>query len=503
MPADGRPLVVVAVPPHALDAAPLLAATLRRAAAAPQRAGRVVVCSLLRIREQERASDRQPPCSYDSAKARVAAAQASMMVSRELSDALAAGSGPAAVVVIDDWANTGITMEAAGRCIFAAAAARCLAHPRLITATLCATKAFYELGDALPEAPEALRREAEALVLRRPDVGRFVELVKSAFGKGTFGGDEADDSYMVLIVGALSEGALQLALRLDAAPDAPPEAHPRLADWSTVLPAAPPRASGVYVRVETQTLAAAVAAAATQAARGEMDVSNAAAAALAHRLMEAGWPLQSLLERDYVGLTSVTYEERFASEDGPSGHGLLLHAGPLISYEMISMDALKVIAALSGGAVSVRTLLYMAEMVGEAAVRSNYRFGGYNIARTGRQFSCGPVGDLCSEVSSVVLDLERHLRDEQPALSAALVSGLSTRALRAVVRAQPLVWLAARVPSVVDEVTALVGPEKVAQVTIGVALAYLNRDRARLSMVRFQHAAPAAPSAAALTKCRT
>ncbi len=40
------------------------------------------------------------------------------------------------------------------------------------------------------------------------------------------------------------------------------------------------------------------------------------------------------------------------------------------------MDELKLIAWRSGGAVSVRTLLHMAEMVGEAAVQSNYRFGG-------------------------------------------------------------------------------------------------------------------------------
>lgn len=215
MPADGPPLVVVAVPPHAPDAEPLLAATLRLAAAAPQRAGRVVVCDLLRIKEQERASERQPPCSYDFAKARVDAAHASMSASPELAAALAAGSGPAAVVVIDDWAHTGITMEAASRCILAAAEACRLAKPRLITAALCATKAFYEMGDALPEAPEALRREAEALVLRRPDVPRFVERVKSVFAEGTFGGDEADDSYITLIVGLLSEAALRLALSLD------------------------------------------------------------------------------------------------------------------------------------------------------------------------------------------------------------------------------------------------------------------------------------------------
>jgi hypothetical protein len=65
-----------------------------------------------------------------------------------------------------------------------------------------------------------------------------------------------------------------------------------------------------------------------------------------------------------------------ADEDGSGGHGLLLHAGPLVSYEIFSMDELKLIAWRSGGAVSVRTLLHMAEMVGEAAVQSNYRFGG-------------------------------------------------------------------------------------------------------------------------------
>ena len=269
MPADGPPLVVVAVPPNAPDAEPLLAATLRLAAAAPQRAGRVVVCDLLRIKEQERASERQPPCSYDSAKAKDAA-HASMSASPKLAAALAAGSGPAAVVVIDDWAHTGITMEASSCCILAAAEACRLAKPRLITAALCATKASDELGDARPEAPETLRREAEALVLRRPDVPRFVERVKSVFAEGTFGGDEADDSYMTLIVGLLSEAAL------------------RLADWSIVLPVVTPSASGIYLRVETQTLDAVEAAAATQAARGEMDVSNAAAAALARALMEAG-----------------------------------------------------------------------------------------------------------------------------------------------------------------------------------------------------------------------
>ena len=272
-----------------------------------------------------------------------------------------------------------------------------------------------------------------------------------------------------------------------------------------MLPVVTPSASGIYLRVETQTLDAVEAAAATQAARGEMDVSNAAAAALARALMEAGRSRQSVLRRHYDGLTSGPFSQRFADEDGPGGHGLLLHAGPLTSYEIFSMDELKLIAWRSGGAVSVRTLLHMAEMVGEAAVQSNYRFGGYNIARTGRQFSYVPVGDLCSEVSSVVLELERHLRDD-PAL-AVQASRFQPRALRAVIREQPLAWLAARVPSVVAEVSALVGPEKLAHVTIGMALAYLNRDRSRLTMVRFQHAAPAAapaaPSAAALTKCRT
>jgi hypothetical protein len=87
-----------------------------------------------------------------------------------------------------------------------------------------------------------------------------------------------------------------------------------------VLPVVTPSASGIYLRVETQTLDAVEAAAATQAARGEMDVSNAAAAALARALMEAGRSRQSVLRRHYDGLTSGPFSQRFAAcrteEDG-------------------------------------------------------------------------------------------------------------------------------------------------------------------------------------------
>jgi hypothetical protein len=345
------PLFLVAVPPHDMGEAQLT--RLLRALAASYGDGLVCVLELRRVATQERASEREPPCSAPAAAKLVKVTAASMRLTEE-SMALLRRFQPQLVRILDDVGNTCVSLAGTAVNICAAAVTAGISAPRIEMAVLWTTLEFHSLRHVSDDAPPNIVAEAGLLRELRPLVAQGVARTVKYFKPGTF--SDGDQVWLMLHVGLLADEVIATALALDSSEGAPVERHPLLADWVAVLQPAPDDGYGNYLRVTEQTRAQVLAAAAAPAPRVELATSNAAAARVASRL-----PADSalVLRRGYGGVTEQFFRTRRQQQSLASGGGLLSHVGPLKSFRFVDVHLQEALVARAGCCFAMRDSLYM------------------------------------------------------------------------------------------------------------------------------------------------